>query len=379
MFKMFKPKQILPNLSPQMQRMLVIVGSVFGLIFTVYLLKKVLFMVIMATYEPPAVTISSSVVSSQVWQTYITSVGTLTAVNGTDVSAEVSGIVGSIRFNSGQFVQQGDLLVELDSSVEQAQLKSDQAQLALAQINYDRSKALLKKNVTSQADYDTVSAKLQEARAAVEGTEARIKQKTITAPFAGKIGIRQINIGQYVSAGTTMVTLQSLNPLYVQFNLPEQYLSKLYINEAVTININNGSTSNVVKGIITAINSKVDQTTRNILVQATIPNENFQLYPGMFALVKVWLRAQDNVLTLPQTAISYSLHGDSVYIIKADEKSHKKHPPLHAYRQYVKVGGRRGDEVAIVDGVKAGDVVATSGQLKLQNGTHVVIDNSVEL
>lgn len=375
---MHKPIQLLANQTPQMKRMLLIVGIVFGIIFGIYVIKKSLFFIFMATYEPPAVTISSSVATPKVWQSYLTSVGSLTAVNGTDISAEVSGIVDQIHFESGQFVNQGDLLVELNSDVEQAEMKNDTAQLKLAQINYDRIKALLKKNVTSQAEFDTTSAKLQEAEATLEGTQAKIKQKTITAPFAGRIGIRQVNIGQYLSAGTTMVTLQALDPLYVQFSLPEQYLSKLYINEPINISINNSKNASLVSGIITAINSKVDQTTRTILVQATIPNKNLQLYPGMFALVKIWLRAQNNVITLPQTAISYSLHGDSVYIIKADKGS-KKHPVLHAFREYVKVGERRGDEVAILDGIKPGDVVATSGQLKLQNGTHVVIDNSVEL
>jgi membrane fusion protein (multidrug efflux system) len=367
-------------MSRQMKRMLIIVGIVFGLIFGIYAVKKGIFAYFMSHYEPPAVTISATTATTKNWQSYLTSVGTLSAVNGTDISSEGAGIVTAIRFQSGQFVNQGDVLVLLQSDVEQAQLKSDQAQVILAQLNYDRLNTLLRKNVSSHSEFDTVAARLAETKAAVEGTEAKIRQKTITAPFSGKIGIRQINLGQYVAAGTTMVTLQSLDPLYVEFNLPEQYLSELYLQQPIEITINGNSAEvKTVKGVITAINAKVDQTTRNILVQATLPNKDLQLYPGMFALTRVWLREQKNVITLPQTAISYSLHGDSVFIIKPDEKNKKKDPVLHAFRQYVKVGERRGDEVAILDGLKAGDNVVTSGQLKLQNGTHVIIDNSVEL
>lgn len=368
------------KMTPQMKRMLIIVSIVFGLIFGVYAVKKAVMGYFMSHYEPPPVTISSSVAASKTWQSYLNSVGTLTAVNGTDISSEASGIVRQILFESGQSVQPGQTLVLLDTSVESAQLKSDEAQLELAQINYERNQTLFKKHVVSQSEFDTIAATLAEAKAAVEGTQAKINQKTITAPFGGKIGIRQVNIGQYVSAGTAMVTLQSLDPLYVQFNLPEQYLSKLFLQQPIEIAINNNSPDvKLFKGTVTAINSKIDQATRNILVQATIPNKEIRLYPGMFAQVKVWLPEQKAVVTLPQSAISYSLHGDSVFIIKDDKKDWHGHSILHVFRQYVKVGERRSDEVAILEGIKAGDKVVSSGQLKLQNGTHVVIDNSVEL
>jgi membrane fusion protein (multidrug efflux system) len=363
-----------------MKRMLVICGIIFGIIVGIYIVKKTLFIYFISHYEPPPVTISASIATTKTWESYLTSVGTLKAVNGTDISAETSGIVTEIHFNSGQSVQKGDLLVRLDMAVEQADLKSNQARLALTQINYNRNKTLLKKNVTSQAEFDTTAAQLLEAQANEEGTQAKINQKTITAPFAGKIGIRQINLGEYISAGTTIVTLQTLDPLYVDFNLPEQYLSNLYLQQPIEITVNIDSTkTKLVKGVITAINSKVDQLTRNLLVQATIPNQDLQLLPGMFANVRVWLPIKNNVITLPQTAISYSLHGDSVFIIEEKGKDKKGNPILHVTRQYVKVGERRGDEIAIIDGVKKGDSVVTAGQLKLQNGTHIVIDNSVEL
>jgi membrane fusion protein (multidrug efflux system) len=369
-------------MTPQMKKMLIITGIIFGLVFGIYGAKKLAMSYYISHYQPPAVTISASTATPTTWQSYLTAVGTLTAVNGTDISSESSGIVSEIRFESGQTVQKGDVLVLLDTSVEQAQLKNDQAALKLAQMNYDRYKTLLKKNVLAQSEFDTASAKLEEAQANQEATQAKIQQKTVTAPFSGKIGIRLINIGQYLSAGTAMVTLQSLDPLYVQFNLPEQYLTELYLQQPIELTTNNNSSNkNTVNGTITALNSKVDQTTRNILVQATIPNKDVRLYPGMFAQVKVILRTHKNVITLPQTAISYSLHGDSVFIIEPDpkEKESDGTPLLRVKREYVKVGERRGGEVAIVDGIKAGSRVVTSGQLKLQNGTHVVVDNSVEL
>ncbi|HEX4046001.1 MAG TPA: efflux RND transporter periplasmic adaptor subunit, partial [Gammaproteobacteria bacterium] len=185
-------------------------------------------------------------------------------------------------------------------------------------------------------------------------------------------------LGQYVSPGTTLVSLQALDPLYVMFNLPEQQLPHLFLNQAVSVNVNFGEEGKVVPGKITAINSKVDQATRNILVQATITNEKALLYPGMFALVKIWLNARQNTLVVPQTAISYSLSGDYVFLIK-DESEAKDGSLLRVYRQYVKVGERQDNEIAILEGLKLNDVIVTSGQLKLQNGTRVVIDNSVKL
>jgi len=365
-------------MSQPMKKMLKITGIVFGLLFAWFLCKKILFMYFMSHYVPPPVTISASIATAKTWQSTIQSVGTLTAVNGVDISAQVSGIVKEIRFESGQFVKKGDILVLLDTGIEQAQLKDNQAQAKLAELNYDRNRGLTIRHVVSQSQLDTFSAQLDEALAGVEQTQAKIQQKTITAPFDGKIGIRTIDLGQYVSAGTAMVTLQSLNPLYVQFNLPEQYLHYIYLQQPIEVNMNLPG-GKIIKGVITAINSKVDQTTRNILVQATLPNDNLEFYPGMFAFIKVLLKEEKSVITLPQTAISYSLHGDSVFIIKAEGKDSHKKPLLNAYRQYVKVGERREGEIAILEGIHVGDQVVTSGQLKLQNGTHVVIDNSVEL
>jgi len=368
-------------MSKQMKKMLIIMGIIFGVIFGWSGVKKVAFFYYMSHFTPPPVVVSATTAVTKTWQSYLNAVGTLTAMNGVEISTEAPGIAKEIHFESGQFVHKGDLLVLLDTSVEQAEFKSSQAQLQLSQLNYERHKTLLKRNVISQSVLDASFAELKKAEASVEGTLARIRQKTITAPFDGKIGIRQVNLGEYVPAGTPMVTLQSLNPLYVQFNLPEQYLPDLTLQQPadITVNLSGEKNGKSVAGVITAINSKVDQVTRNIMAQVTIPNANLQLYPGMYALVKIWLKEKKALVIVPETAVSFSLHGDAVYIIKQEGKDKKGHPILNTYRQYVRVGEHRGSEVAILDGLKAGDQVVTSGQLKLQNGTHIAIDNSVEL
>lgn len=351
-----------------MAKMLAYVGLFFALLFGWYGVKKIAIYWFMSHYQPPAVTISSTKARAQTWQSFITAVGSLSAINGVELASEAPGTVKEIRFNSGQMVKTGDVILLLDTSLEEAELKSNQAQLQLAQMNYNRDKTLYGKNVSSKADLDAHLQALQSAEANVESSLAKIKHKTITAPFDGRLGIREVNLGQYVSAGQPMVTLQSLNPLYVNFNVPEQYLSNIYINQPVEVSVNFGA-GKTVKGLITAVNSKVDQATRNVTLQATIPNNALQLYPGMFALCKVWLPARKNTIVIPQTAISYSLSGDYVFVIKDNQ----------AFRQYVKVGDRRGNDIAILDGLSVGTPIITSGQLKLQNGARIKIDNSVEL
>jgi membrane fusion protein (multidrug efflux system) len=359
-----------------MSKMLTYVGIFFLIVFGWYGVKKAIFMWFMAHFHPPAATVSAEKVMGKTWQPYLTSVGSLTAVNGVDLAAEASGIVKEIHFNSGQYVHAGDTLLVLDTALQAAELKDNQAKLKLAQINFERAKILFEKHAASQAAYDESYSQLQEAEASVEAAQAKIKQKTITAPFSGRIGIRQANLGQFIAAGTSLVTLQSLSPLYVMFSLPEQHLPDLYLNQSVEVTIQFGK-GKTVTGKITAINSKVDQTTRNVLVQATIPNDHYVLYPGMFALVKVALKPEPNKVIVPQTAVSYSLSGDYVFVVK--NEGSKKKPELHAYRQYVKAGEHRGDEVIIQEGLKPGDEIVTSGQLKIQNGAAILIDKKVEL
>lgn len=364
-------------MTKQMSKMLIFVSIFFALVFGIYAVKKGLFVWFMSRYQPPAATVSVAEAQSKNWQSFLSAVGTLKAINGVDLSSEAPGIIEEIRFNSGQYVKKGDIVIVMRSSLEQANLKNNQARLQLAQINYNREKSLFNKHVTSQSTLDTRYAELLQAQASVDTALAQIQQKTISAPFDGRLGIRQVNLGQYVSPGTTMVTLQSLDPLYVMFSLPEQHLPDLYLGQSVNVSVNFGG-GKQFEGKISAINSKVEQSTRNVLVQVTIPNEKYQLYPGMYGLVKVWLKAKRNAVVVPQTAISYSLSGDYVFVVKDEGKS-KNHSDLHAYRKYVKVGERRENEASIVDGLGTGDRIVTSGQLKLQNGTRILIDNSVEL
>ncbi|OGT53366.1 MAG: hypothetical protein A3E84_01415 [Gammaproteobacteria bacterium RIFCSPHIGHO2_12_FULL_42_13] len=363
-----------------MKRMLMIVGIALALLFGWYGVKKGLFFWYMSHFEMPPVTVATSQAYAKTWQAYLPSVGSVTAINGVDIAAEVPGIVREIRFTPGQWVRKGDILIVLDTSVEQAELKSNDAKLKLAKINHQRHQTLLQKNAISQAVLDATQAELQEAEAAVEATQARINQKTIAAAFDGRVGIRLVDIGEYISPGKPLVTLQSLNPLFANFSLPEQYVANLYFQQPVDVSVNlHNDSGQTIRGFINGINAKVDQTTRNILVQATIPNVKLDLYPGMFAVIKVWLPAQKKVVTLPQTAIAYSLHGDYVFIIKQKGKTKDDKPILNAYRQYVTVGEHRGNEVAILKGIEPGALVVTAGQLKLQNGTRVLINNEVEL
>ncbi len=323
---------------------------------------------------PPPITVSATPAKIVTWQSQLSAVGTLTAINGVDINSQAAGQVSEIHFNSGQFVHAGDLLLLLDAKIEAAQLKNHQAQLKLAQLSYNRDAILLKRNAASPAAVDADLAQLQEAEADVESATASIAQKTIRAPFNGYLGIRLVNLGQYIQPGTAIVTLQALDPLYVQFNVPEQELPNLYMGQRVSLSFNLPDISDV-NGTITAINSRVDQTTHNIMLQANIANSGLKLRPGMFALVTVWLRAQQHVVIVPETSIDYTLHGDAVFVIENDkEKKEANGSPWQiAVRRYVTVGERRGDHVAILTGVKPNDLVITSGQLKLQNNAHVAI------
>jgi membrane fusion protein (multidrug efflux system) len=359
-----------------MSKMLMYVSIFFAILFSVYGIKKGIFLWFKSHYQPPPTTVSTTIAQPKSWQTYHSAVGTIQAINGVDIATEVPGIIQEIRFNSGQYVKKGDVLVLMRTTSEQATLKNQRAKLQLAKLNYQREQILFAKHVSSQATLDMRHAELLEAQAGVESVEAQIQQKTIVAPFDGRLGIKQVNIGQYTPPGTAIVTLQSVDPLYVMFNLPEQYLADLYLGQDVEVNVNIGE-GKIVHGKITAINSKVEPSTRNVLIQVSIPNENYRLYPGMYGFVKVLLKQNGQSIVIPQTAISYSLSGDYVYLIKNISSSTK--PDLRVYRQAVKVSERRGNEATIINGLKAGDQLVASGQLKLNNDTRIVIDNSVEL
>lgn len=346
--------------------------------FIFYGIKLALFHWFTSHYEEPPITVSVVKVESKSWSPFLTSIGTLKASNGVEVNAEVSGQVVSIDFQSGQHVKQGDLLVQLNDSVDQRTLEKDQAKLRFDKIDYERKASLLKDNAVARSAVDAAKAAYLQSEAAVASDQVMIAQKKIRAPFSGKIGIRQINIGQYITTGTPIVTLQALDPLYVDFSLPEQNLPLIYNNQDVLVKVD-AYPSQLFQGKITAINSVVDVNTRSIAVRATLPNPHESLYPGLFADVRVVLPKKENVVTVPQTSITYSLYGDAVYLVKTQGKDQKGDPILVATQQYVKIGDHRDNDVAVLSGLKPGDEVVTSGQIKLHDNARVKINNTVTL
>lgn len=331
-----------------------------------------------ANFEPPPATISAINATAKDWQDYLPTIGVLKAVNSVNVSSEASGLVMRLFFESGQKVDVGTPLLQLDDRTEQEDLKNFEADLEFTKVTNERLRTLIKSNATSQAELDQAQAKLKQAQAQVEKTKALIDQKLIKAPFAGKLGIREVNLGEYVAPGKTLVSLESMNPLYLNFSLPEQHLQQLHLGQVVELSVD-VYPDVPFSGKITAIDSKSNQNTHNILVQATIPNDQAKLYPGLFAKVKVMLPIQRKVVMLPQTAVTYSLYGDSVFVIINKGKDKKGKLKLEVAQKYVTTGAQFGNQVIIEKGIKAGESVVTSGQLKLQNGSRVEINNAIAL
>jgi membrane fusion protein, multidrug efflux system len=323
--------------------------------------------------QPPA-TVSATTVRQESWPSDLAAVGTLRAVAETDVTTEASGIVERIEFQSGDPVAAGAVLVTLDSSTDRAQLSALEAQERLAEQELERIKQLYERRVSSKADLDSSDAQAASARANVEAQRARIAQKVIRAPFAGVLGIRKIDLGQYLSPGTPIVTLQALDEIYVDFRLPQQLLGQVQEGQHVNVMIEAFGDQSF-GGVIAAIEAKVDVSTRNFLTRATLANAEHMLKPGMFARIEISLGAAQDVLVVPQTAVSYNPYGDSVWVIQEAEGGSSG---LIAQRRVVKTGRRRGDLVDVTQGLSAGEQVATSGLLKLRNGVTVLINNDVQ-
>ncbi|MGH7535334.1 MAG: efflux RND transporter periplasmic adaptor subunit, partial [Gemmatimonadales bacterium] len=298
------------------------------------------------------------------------------AVQGVTVSADLPGIVDRVAFDSGKTVQAGEVLVELDTRQEQAQLTAAEAQRDLARLNFDRMADLRRQGITSQSDYDRTAAELKQTEARVGEIRATIDRKKIRAPFTGLLGIRQVNLGQYLQAGDAVVPLQSLQPIYVNFSVPQQEAAKARAGGAVRVSFE-GMAGAELTGRITAVDSIVDSATRNLQVQATFGNADGRLHPGMFVQAQVVLSAGSPVVALPASAISYAPYGDSVFIV-GDVRG----PGGQTYRgvrqQFVKLAGSRGDQVAVASGVKAGEEVVTSGAFKLRNGAAVHVRNEIQ-
>jgi membrane fusion protein, multidrug efflux system len=327
-------------------------------------------------FEPPPTAVTTDVAKESQWQPTLQSVGSVTAVNGVTISTDLAGIVRQIAFESGNKVRSGDLLVRLDTTQEEAQLHQAEAQRDFAAVTLKRDKDLVEKHAISQSDYDNAEAAFRQVQASVDQFNALIARKTLRAPFDGVTGIRQVNLGQYLKEGDMVVTLQAFDPIYVNFSLPQQDLSKLAVGQPVALRVDTFEGQSF-QGKITAINSLVDQATRNILVQATFANSDFRLRPGMFAKVSVIMNEKQNVVAIPATAIHYAPYGDSIFIV-----SQMKDPQGREYKgvreQFIKTGQSRGDMITVVSGLKPGDEVVTSGVFRLKSGAHVNVNNQIK-
>jgi len=327
-------------------------------------------------FKQPPTAVTTTIASPSEWQPTLDTIGSVVAINGVTVSTDLAGIVDKIAFTSGTVVKAGDLLVHLNTDQEQAQLDQAQAQLTLAQLTLNRDRDLLAKRTISQQDYDTAEATHGQMQATVGQYKALIARKTLRAPFDGVVGIRQVNLGQYLNTGDAVVTLQSFDPIYVNFTLPQQDLSKLGVGQTVDVRLDAyGDT--VFSGKITAINAMVDQATRNIQVQATLPNSELKLRPGMFAKVSVIMPEREPVIALPVSAVHYAPYGDSIFIV-TDDKDEDGKPIKSVKEQFVKLGTARGDLISVTSGVKPGDEVVTSGVFRLRSGAPVLINNKVQ-
>ena len=360
-----------------LKRMIVMLGLtlvvIAGLAFVKY--KQIQSAIAQAAYTPPPEAVTTAKAQQVTWPSTLNAIGTVAAVQGVVVSADLPGTVDKIAFESGKWVREGDELVQLDTRQERAQLAAVEAQRDLAAVNFGRMQNLAKDGIISRSDFDTAAANQKETEARVGEIRATIERKTIRAPFSGVLGLRQVNLGQYLSAGDPVVPLQSLNPIYVNFGVPQQDAAQVRMGREVRI------AARELAGIefggrVTALDSVVDPSTRNIQVQATLSNPENKLRPGMFVQAELGLGQSQTVITIPTSGISYAPYGDSVFVVTT-LKDEKGKSYLGVRQQFVKVGGARGDQVGVLSGLKPGDEVVTSGVFKLRNGVPVQVNNKV--
>jgi membrane fusion protein (multidrug efflux system) len=329
---------------------------------------------------PPPEQVGSSVAQEQAWEGSIQTIGSIAAVKGVALSNDAPGVVSRISFESGAFVHQGQVLVELDTSVERAQLASAEARRDLAQITATRSRALVEKAAIARSQLDNDDAQLKTSSTDMNAIQAQIDRKVVRAPFAGRLGIRAVNLGQYLNPGTTLTVLEAIDSVYVDFTLPQQRLGDVKVGMPVRVVIE-GADATPRDGVVAAIDPEIDSTTRSIKLRASVPNKQEKLRPGMFANVSVVLPQHAASVTVPATAIVHAAYGDSVFVVddKKDATGTPAKPAAKAARQqFVRLGEARGDFVAVLDGVKSGDEVVTSGAFKLRNGSGVVVNNAVK-
>jgi membrane fusion protein (multidrug efflux system) len=329
-----------------------------------------------ASFQMPATAVTTVVAKRETWPSTLTVIGTAAAIEGVTVSADLPGTIDKIHFESGQWVHEGDILVELDTRQERAQLANIEAQRDLAVINYGRAQELDKAGVISHSEYDNATAQQKATEAQVGDTKAAIARKTIRAPFTGLLGIRQVSLGQYLAAGQAIVSLQSVDPIYVNFGVPQQQIAQMKSGRAVRVT--NGDLPGMAfTGAISALDSVINEQTRNIQVQATLANKGNKLRPGMFVQVELPVGQAREVVPLPASAVNYAPYGDSVFVV-AEMKDAKGNTYRGVRQQVVKIEGSRGDQVAIVSGVNPGDEIVSAGVFRLRNGAPVQVNNTVK-
>ncbi|MGH7104859.1 MAG: efflux RND transporter periplasmic adaptor subunit [Acetobacteraceae bacterium] len=357
--------------------MLIAVGVVLGGIVGFQSFKAHIITRVMASLANPPQTVSAIKADYQGWKPALSAVGTLTAEQGAELSLQLPGIVSTIAFKSGQDVQKGAVLLRLRDDEDAARLRALQATANLARITYERDRKLAPGRVISQATLDTDAANFENAEAQVATQRALLDQKVLRAPFSGHLGIRAVDLGQYLPAGTTVVGLQALDHLFADFYLPQQDLARLRVGQPVTATIDAWPDRHF-PGRIVAINPKVDPNSRNVLVRAELANPDHTLLPGMFARISIGTGEEEQRITLPATAISYNSYGDSVFVVVPGKEQAKGQPQHIAEQKFVDLGPSRGDQVSVLKGVAQGDLVVTAGQMKLHNGSPVMVNNTVQ-
>ena len=374
-----KPETLKGSMKSTRKKMWIAIAGVVGLFVLFGLIKGLQISTMISAGKkmtPPPATVTSSVVKAEDWAPTLSAVSSISAFHGAVVATELGGVTSQITFEKGSTAKKGDLLVQLDASAEEAQLHSAEADVELAHADLERSRGLATRKVISKAELDAAESKFKQKTGIVDQMRSMIAKKTIRAPFDGQLGIRQVNTGQMINAGQQVISLQSLDPVFADFALPQQNFSKL--SQGLEIRVTTDAVpGRVFKGKLTAVNSMVDVATRNVTVQATLENQDHALRPGMFAKVEVVLPEKERALVIPGSAISYAPFGDSVYVIekKKDPKTGQESQTIR--QQFVRVGEARGDLVSITNGLKAGDTVVGTGVFKLRNGMAVTINNDL--
>ena len=366
-----------PSTTKRMVIMIIIVGLLLALLIGWNVLGQIMGAQFAANQKAPPQTVSTMKVSSAPWQPEQSSVGSLRAVRGADLAFDVAGIVTRVNAKSGQEVKQGELLVELNAEDIVAQQRQLEANAALLKTTLERARQQLAYKGISQAEFDSAAANVKAAQAGIAQQAALVGKRQLRAPFDGRVGIVTLTPGSYINAGTAVLTLQQLDPVFVDFNVPQRNLGEVKVGQKLSITVD-GLADQRFDGTVTAVSPKVDASSRNVQVEASLPNPQELLKPGMFANVALQVGAEQTYLTLPQAAVTFNPYGETVFLVVPSDKKNEKgeQEPPTAQSVFVTTGSRRGDQVAILTGIKDGDEVVTSGQLKLKNGTSLIIDNS---